>query len=98
MPTSRTDLSRRATPAGADPSRPRSVAKLAAATWALALLALPADAPRALDANVRTPIQVPVADRSYRSAKDALRAGMREYNAGDKQGAARALEYAAGQG
>jgi TPR repeat protein len=39
-----------------------------------------------------------VADKGYRSAKDALRAGVREYNAGDKQGAARALEYAAGQG
>jgi len=59
---------------------------------------LPVAPSRALDANVRTPVQVPVADKSYRSAKDALRAGMREYNAGDKQGAARALEYAAGQG
>ncbi|MGH1572117.1 tetratricopeptide repeat protein [Methylobacterium sp. P31] len=98
MPTSRTDLSRHRAPAGADPSRFRPLGRLAIATWALALFALLTDAPRALDANVRTPVQVPVADKSYRSAKDALRAGMREYNAGDKQGAARALEYAAGQG
>jgi TPR repeat protein len=34
----------------------------------------------------------------YASAKDALRVGIRDYNAGDKIAAARALEYAAGQG
>ncbi len=99
MRTSRTDLSRRRAPVGADPGRFRFARGLAVATWALTLLALPVETSRALDANVRrTPVQVPVADKSYRSAKDALRAGMREYNAGDKQGAARALEYAAGQG
>lgn len=34
----------------------------------------------------------------YGSVKDALRSGVRDYNKGDKVGAARALEYAAGQG
>jgi TPR repeat protein len=34
----------------------------------------------------------------FRTVKDALRAGVRDYNAGDKEGAARALEYAALQG
>lgn len=35
---------------------------------------------------------------AYASAKDALRLGIRDYNAGDKIGAVRALEYAATQG
>ncbi|MCJ2097777.1 tetratricopeptide repeat protein [Methylobacterium sp. E-046] len=104
MRTSRTDLSRRQAPAGVDPGRIRlrRAGRIAAGAWALALLVVPTAAPRALDASIRTPVQVPaqvpVADKGYRSAKDALRAGVREYNAGDKQGAARALEYAAGQG
>jgi hypothetical protein len=34
----------------------------------------------------------------YGSVRDALRSGMRNYNAGDKLGAVQALEYAAGQG
>jgi uncharacterized protein len=34
----------------------------------------------------------------YGSVREALRNGMRDYNAGDKRGAAQALEYAAGQG
>jgi len=34
----------------------------------------------------------------YGSVREALRTGMRDYNAGDKLGAAAALEYAAGQG
>ncbi|MFE1601420.1 tetratricopeptide repeat protein [Methylobacterium sp. ID0610] len=49
----------------------------------------------ALDAAVRTP--VPAAG-GYRNAREAVRSGVRDYNAGDKEGAARALEYAAGQG
>jgi TPR repeat protein len=98
MRTSRTDLSRRRASAGAGPGRFRGGFRCAAAALTLALCAVPTAAPRALDANVRTAVQVPVADKSYRSAKDALRAGVREYTAGDKQGAARALEYAAGQG
>ncbi|GJD57842.1 tetratricopeptide repeat protein [Methylobacterium dankookense] len=98
MRTSRTDLCRPMRPAGAAPGRRRRLAILRSSVFAglcaaLTLAALP-PAPRALDATARTPVP----ERSYRSAKDALRAGVREYNAGDKEGAARALEYAAGQG
>lgn len=98
MRTSRSDLSRPMRPAGADPGRHRRLGVLRSSVFAglcaaLTLAALP-PAPRALDATARTPVP----ERSYRSAKDALRAGVREYNAGDKEGAARALEYAAGQG
>ncbi|KMO33668.1 exopolysaccharide biosynthesis protein [Methylobacterium tarhaniae] len=49
----------------------------------------------ALDAAARTPVP---ATSGYRNAREAMRTGMRDYNAGDKEGAARALEYAAGQG
>lgn len=35
---------------------------------------------------------------AFRSVKDALRAGVREYNAGDKEAAVRALDFAARQG
>ncbi len=54
----------------------------------------------ALEVSVRAqalaPIPMPVP--KYGSAKEALRNGMRDYNAGDKRGAAQALEYAATQG
>jgi TPR repeat protein len=43
-----------------------------------------------------TPGLVPTV--KYGSVREALRTGMRDYNAGDKLGAAAALEYAAGQG
>lgn len=49
---------------------------------------------QALDATARTPVPA----GGYRTAREALRSGVRDYNAGDKEGAARALEYAAGQG
>jgi TPR repeat protein len=39
-----------------------------------------------------------MATDAYASVKDALRLGMRDYNAGDKLGAVKALEYAATQG
>ncbi|MCG7394740.1 sel1 repeat family protein [Microvirga sp. ACRRW] len=58
----------------------------------------------ALDAAPRpqplTPSLSPVLTPSvkYGSVREALRTGMRDYNAGDKLGAAAALEYAAGQG
>ena len=79
--------------------RPRR--RLAAAALALALAAAPALIPAewvtppaaALDAAARTPMAAP-----FRSAKDAVRVAMRDYNAGDKEGAVRALEYAATQG
>ncbi len=62
--------------------------------------ALPAAGPRparALDvvAHAAAPPDVP---GGYRTAREALRTGVRDYNAGDKEGAARALEYAATQG
>jgi len=90
MPTSRTALGRSARPAGAAPDR-RGRAALAVAAGVLLLCGMPAEA---LDATARTP--VPPA--GYRTAREALRSGVRDYNAGDKEGAARALEYAAGQG
>ncbi|MGL4440903.1 MAG: tetratricopeptide repeat protein [Bosea sp. (in: a-proteobacteria)] len=40
----------------------------------------------------------PVPLAPFSSARDAVRAGVKDYNAGDKAGAARALEFAAGQG
>jgi len=50
----------------------------------------------ALDA---APRPQPIAPNAkYSSAREALRDGVRDYNAGDKRGAAVALEYAAGQG
>jgi TPR repeat protein len=59
---------------------------------------------QALDAAPRpqplTPALAPVLAPTpkYGSVREALRTGMRDYNAGDKLGAAAALEYAAGQG
>jgi TPR repeat protein len=50
----------------------------------------------ALDATPKSPAITP--GDIFASAKDALRIGVRDYNAGDKVGAARALEYAATQG
>ncbi|MCJ2013963.1 tetratricopeptide repeat protein [Methylobacterium sp. J-076] len=92
MLTSRVALSR-CGPAGVSPRRLRVIV-LAAVAGALLVQG---PAPKALDAFMRTPVPA-AAEKSYRSARDALRAGVREYNAGDKEGAARALEYAAGQG
>jgi uncharacterized protein len=40
----------------------------------------------------------PVPLAPYSSVKDALRAGVRDYNSGDKMAAVKALEFAAGQG
>ena len=91
MRTSRTDLSR-LRPAGFDPGRPRRI--LAALVGAASLWAIAVGPAGSLDAAARTPVP----DKSYRSGKDALRSGVRDYNAGDKEGAVRALEYAADQG
>lgn len=68
------------------------------ATGVLALgtvLVLP-DVACALDASPRPQPLAP--GTKYSSAGEALRDGVKDYNAGDKQGAAVALEYAAGQG
>lgn len=48
----------------------------------------------ALDLKRSTTTDLPV----YSSAREALRAGVRDYNSGDKVGAAQALQYAATQG
>ncbi|MGY2047301.1 tetratricopeptide repeat protein [Methylobacterium sp. JK268] len=62
---------------------------------ALVAAALASGGPAAaLDATARLPVPA----GGYRSAREAVRSGVRDYNAGDKEGAARALEYAAGQG
>jgi TPR repeat protein len=63
---------------------------------ALGALILGAGHGGALDGPVRPQQAAPVP--GFRSAKDALRVGVRDYNAGDKVGAARALEFAATQG
>lgn len=76
--------------------------KFIAATLGVALLG--AGVAHALDAAPRpqpitpalTPALAPVV--KYGSVREALQSGMRNYNAGDKLGAAQALEYAAGQG
>ncbi|WP_370439345.1 tetratricopeptide repeat protein [Microvirga sp. TS319] len=78
-------------------SRPMTVA-------ACALVLLGSSSALALDAAPRpqplTPALAPglVPPVKYGSVREALRTGMRDYNAGDKLGAAAALEYAAGQG
>src|SRR3712207_4155165 len=63
---------------------------------ALGLALLGPGAAHALDAAARPQPLSPVG--KYGSAREALRDGMRDYNAGDKRGAAQALEYAATQG
>lgn len=67
-------------------SSPFRASALAAAALGLALLASPAGA---VDG---------AADSPFASVRDALRHGMRDYNAGDKVGAVRALEFAAVKG
>ena len=52
----------------------------------------------ALEVSVRAQALAPMPMPKYGSAREALRNGLRDYNAGDKAGAAQALEYAAGQG
>jgi TPR repeat protein len=63
---------------------------------AVGLTVLVSGAAHALDAAARPQPLAPIS--KYSSAGEALRDGMREYNAGDKRGAAQALEYAATQG
>jgi hypothetical protein len=88
-------------PIRAEPQKkkPMRTFNLIAATLWTALLG--AGAAHALDAAPRpqplTPALTTPATK-YGSARDALRSGMRDYNAGDKIGAVQALEFAAGQG
>jgi uncharacterized protein len=62
----------------------------------LGAIALAAGVAQALDAAPRPQPLAPAI--KYGSVREALRDGVRDYNAGDKQGAAQALEYAATQG
>ena len=66
---------------------------LCATAFAALVLAAPA---AALDVSAPARPSAPVA--GFGSAREAVRSGMRDYNAGDKAGAARALEYAGKQG
>jgi len=73
-------------------------------TWGIAAVmavgcaapALAFDGPRPPEATAPLPVPPPAV--SFKSAKDAFRSGMRNYNSGDKRGAVQALEYAATQG
>lgn len=64
---------------------------------ALFVAASPAAAP-ARAADMLVSAQPFLAAESFSSVKEALRIGVRDYNAGDKIGAVKALEYAANQG
>ena len=64
--------------------------------FALGAVALGTTGAAALDAPASRKPPAPVA--GFGSAREALRSGVRDYNAGDKVGAARALEFAATQG
>src|SRR3954454_14051599 len=63
---------------------------------ALAAAALGSGASVALDAPA--PLRPPAPVVGFGSAREALRSGVRDYNAGNKAVAAQALEYAATQG
>lgn len=58
------------------------------------IVLLSCTAASALDVKRSGSADIPV----YSSVREALRAGMRDYNSGDKAGAAQALQYAATQG
>jgi hypothetical protein len=52
----------------------------------------------ALDGKAQAPATVAVPGDVFKSTRDAFRTGIKDYNAGDKTGAVKALEYAAQQG
>ncbi|PSC02762.1 exopolysaccharide biosynthesis protein [Alsobacter soli] len=52
----------------------------------------------ALDAKVQGQVTAAIPLEVFKSTRDALRSGVKDYNAGDKVGAVKALEYAAEQG
>jgi uncharacterized protein len=68
------------------------------APLALGVLLLGSGAAQALEASARPQPLGPTPVAKYGSIKEALRNGVRDYNAGDKISAARALEYAATRG
>ena len=90
MPISRTVPLRPARPVGADPGRLRTGVLAGFLGFALAIAAV--DPGTALDATARTPVP----EKGYRSGRDALRSGVRDYNAGDKLGAVGATGWATG--
>jgi TPR repeat protein len=65
---------------------------------AMALLACCAAPALALDGKSQPPTAAALPADVFKSTRDAFRAGIQEYNAGDKTGAVKALEYAAQQG
>jgi TPR repeat protein len=64
----------------------------------IAFIGLGAAPAAALDAPATAALRPPAPVAGFGSAREAVRSGMRDYNAGDKAGAARALEYAGRQG
>ena len=78
--------------------KPRAmrIADTRALALALGVAAATIGPARALDASAKSAPLLP--PQAYASVKEALRSGVRDYNAGDKIGAARALEYAATHG
>jgi uncharacterized protein len=82
--------------------KPMRTSNFILATLGVAFLGV--GAAHALDAAPRPQPLTPALEPAlapatkYGSVRDALRSGMRTYNAGDKIGAVHALEYAAGQG
>jgi uncharacterized protein len=52
----------------------------------------------ALDAKVQGQVTAAIPLDAFKSTRDALKSGVKDYNAGDKAGAVKALEYAAQQG
>ena len=91
-------------PIPAEPQKKKPMRTFKLLAGALWVATLGAGAAYALDAAPRPqPLNPALAPAlapagKYGSARDALRSGMRDYNAGDKIGAVHALEYAAGQG
>src|ERR671913_59518 len=65
---------------------------------ALAFGALVLGTAGAVGLEAPAPLKPPAPITGFGSAREALRSGVRDYNKGDKVGAARALEFAATQG
>jgi uncharacterized protein len=66
--------------------------------FALAVAMSCAGPASALDGKQQAPATVAVPGDVFKSTRDAFRTGIKDYNAGDKTGAVKALEYAAQQG
>lgn len=77
--------------------RTSSVTAIALVLGLVGLLPSPERPAHAQSLEVRPETRIEARPR-YRSAREALRLGVRDYNLGDKAGALRALEYAAAEG